>query len=76
MLPPIPSQKAERHRPPSDSDVLTQTKAAAALGVGRRTVARAVGIVKDAPDLAQAILDGTLKLGDADAIHKLPEQKR
>ena len=35
-----------------------------------------MGIVKDAPDLAQAILDGTLKLGDADAIHKLPEQKR
>ena len=34
------------------------------------------GIVKDAPDLEQAILDGTLKLGDADAIHKLPEQKR
>ncbi len=76
LLPPIPSQKAERHRPPSDADVLTQTKAAAALGVGRRTVARAVGIVKDAPDLEQAILDGTLKLGDADAIRKLPEQKR
>ena len=25
--------------------------------------------------MEQAILDGTLKLGDADAIHKLPEQK-
>ena len=55
---------------------MTQKKAAAALGVGRRTVARAAGIVKDAPDLEQAILDGTLKLGAADAIRKLPEEKR
>ena len=76
LLPPAPSQEAERHRPPSDSDVWTQKKAAAAMGVGHRTVARAAGIVKDAPDLEQAILDGTLKLGAAEAIRKLPEEKR
>ena len=46
------------------------------MGVGHRTVARAAGIVKDAPDLEQAILDGTLKLGAAEAIRKLPEEKR
>ena len=38
-------------------------------------VARAAGIVKHAPDPEQAALDGTLKLGDADAIRKLPEDK-
>ena len=78
LFPPAPSQEAKRHRPQSDSDVLTQKKAAAALGVGHRTVARAAGIVKHAPDLEPAArrLLGTLKLGDADAIRKLPEEKR
>ena len=76
LFPPAPSQEAQRHRHPSDSDVLTQKKAADALGIGRRTVARAAGVVKDAPDLEQLVLDGTLKLGAAEAIRKLPEEER
>ena len=39
-------------------------------------MARAAGVVKGAPDLEQAVLDGTLKLGAAEAIRKLPEEQR
>ena len=50
-LPPAPSQQVKPRPPSSAPEPLTQKRAADALGVSRRTVSRAAGIVKKTPDL-------------------------
>ena len=75
-LPPAPSQQVKPRPPSSAPEPLTQKRAADALGVSRRTVSRAAGIVKKTPDLEAAVRDGTLTLGDADAIRSLTKEER
>jgi N6-adenosine-specific RNA methylase IME4 len=63
--------------PPAPAAVLSQTEAAAAMNVGRRTVQRGAEVInKGAPELQAAVESGHVKLGAAAEIAQLPIERQ
>lgn len=60
-----------------DSGAVTAQTAADALDVSRRSVMRAKKVQKDgAPEVVEAVKDGTVTVGDAEAVVQLPKEEQ